>query len=74
MGTVYGHKISDMNDRFVQNAEVCIKVLAEDLLPGAKAAFVFPSLRFFPSWFPGAGFKTTAKRCRSLIAGMLVSK
>lgn len=73
MDTLYGHKISDLNDRFVQNAEECMKVLVMDLLPGSKAMFVFPILRFFPSWFPGAGFKPIAKKCKALTVEMQVS-
>ena len=32
--------------------------------PGKHLVEAFPCLRYLPSWFPGAGFKTTAARYR----------
>ena len=39
-------------------------MLDDALSPGKYLVEAFPCLKYIPSWFPGAGFKTTAAKCR----------
>ncbi|CAE6446806.1 unnamed protein product [Rhizoctonia solani] len=57
----YGHIVRDCNDEFIQTAEEFMKALAEALLPGKWLVEVIPSMRYIPSWFPGATFKRKAE-------------
>lgn len=70
---MYGHQIAPKNDRFVKIAQESVDMLSVVLMPGVRAVDFFPFLWYFPSWFPGAGFKTLADKCKRLTDEMQVS-
>ncbi|KAF8899433.1 cytochrome P450 [Infundibulicybe gibba] len=63
---MYGDGVMQNNDELVQASMAAVDMLAEEVFFGAILLFAFPSLRHLPSWFPGAGFKRVAARCREM--------
>ncbi|KAF8212348.1 cytochrome P450 [Mycena galopus ATCC 62051] len=61
MKIAYGYPVTANDDRFVQMAEEGIKIASMASPPGKWLVDSFPFLRFLPEWFPGAGFKKTAR-------------
>ena len=57
----YGLEVADKDDRYVQMAEEAIPGFNAAFMPGKYLVETFPSLRFLPSWMPGAGFKRDGK-------------
>lgn len=57
MATIYGHDISQKNDYFVDLAQRAVQSIVVGTAPGTSLFYVFPILRFLPTWFPGAGLK-----------------
>ncbi|KAJ6517274.1 cytochrome P450 [Mycena vitilis] len=58
----YGYKIEEQgHDRFVDLADKALGEFSVITRPGAFLVDVMPILKYVPSWFPGAGFKTLAK-------------
>ncbi|KAG2023998.1 cytochrome P450 [Coprinopsis cinerea AmutBmut pab1-1] len=53
----YGVSDPAYNNKLLRNAEAIVQCLSECVLPGRFLINVFPWLRFFPSWFPGTGWK-----------------
>ncbi|KAF8595453.1 cytochrome P450 [Ceratobasidium sp. AG-I] len=62
--SVYGYEASPSNDSFVDLVESSVKHLCEAALPGNFYVNTIPWLVHVPSWFPGAGWKQTAKLWR----------
>ncbi|KAJ3485898.1 hypothetical protein NLI96_g4619 [Meripilus lineatus] len=62
----YGHKIVP-GDRFLKNAEVLDKMIADAGGAGLVILDFFPILRHLPAWFPGAWFTQFAQRIRPLV-------
>ncbi|CAE6392532.1 unnamed protein product [Rhizoctonia solani] len=58
----YGHTARDFNDEFIQGAEEFMKAVSEAILPGRWLVEIIPSMRYIPSWFPGATFKRKAEK------------
>ncbi|KAG2147440.1 cytochrome P450 [Suillus bovinus] len=61
LNLAYGWKVTENNDHFIsilQESMALSAILAE---PGRWLVEAIPSLRFLPSWFPGAGFKRVAR-------------
>ncbi|KJA21835.1 hypothetical protein HYPSUDRAFT_140077 [Hypholoma sublateritium FD-334 SS-4] len=62
MSVAYGIRVKDSDDPYITNAEEALKGLAEAGIPGTYMVDFIPLLKYIPSWFPGATFKTEAKR------------
>ncbi|KAG6836865.1 hypothetical protein H0H93_002108 [Arthromyces matolae] len=57
----YGYNVEEHNDPLVKLVDAVMNQFALASRPGAYPVNAFPSLRRLPTWFPGAGFKKTAK-------------
>ncbi|KAG1805788.1 cytochrome P450 [Suillus subaureus] len=56
----YGWKVIDNDDYWIRRLQDAFESSAILSQPGRWFVEVMPSLRFLPSWFPGAGFKRVA--------------
>ncbi|KAJ3485041.1 hypothetical protein NLI96_g5232 [Meripilus lineatus] len=54
----YGYTVEDGADPLVDLVERAMGQFSQISRPGAFLVDVLPVLRYLPSWFPGAGFKT----------------
>ncbi|KAF8714710.1 cytochrome P450, partial [Rhizoctonia solani] len=61
LSTVYGYKVTSTHDRLVKLVETSIDHLSSAGVPGNFLVNTIPWLRYFPDWFPGAGWKKTVK-------------
>ncbi|CCO29706.1 O-methylsterigmatocystin oxidoreductase Short=OMST oxidoreductase [Rhizoctonia solani AG-1 IB] len=64
----YGHTARDFNDEFIQGAEEFMSAVSEAILPGRWLVETIPSMRYIPSWFPGATFKRKAEKWAKMTA------
>ncbi|KAG6868405.1 hypothetical protein C0993_003642, partial [Termitomyces sp. T159_Od127] len=67
----HGYEVQEKNDPFVELADKATDQISRVVMPGAWLVDVLPILRFVPSWFPGAGFKRTAKEWASTLVDMV---
>lgn len=51
--------LADINDQLMAN-------FSEAIVPGAWLVDLVPALKYLPDWFPGAGFKATARRANQI--------
>ncbi|GJJ15722.1 hypothetical protein Clacol_010000 [Clathrus columnatus] len=58
----YGMQPKSETDPFVILSEETIAEITRAGLPGTYLVDIFPILKYVPSWFPGAGFKTELAR------------
>lgn len=59
----YGYKIEPHRpDPLVSLADEALEQFSQATVPGRWLVDVVPALRHLPEWFPGAGFKRTAKQ------------
>ncbi|EGN99267.1 hypothetical protein SERLA73DRAFT_182184 [Serpula lacrymans var. lacrymans S7.3] len=72
MALAYGYQSAPRNDPLVEVVETALS-LAISELTSEKAALLgaFPILKQIPPWFPGAGFKRNALKCRKSFAEIL---
>ena len=54
----YGYIVKDRADPLLDLVDRAMVQFSELTRPGAFLVDVLPVLRYLPSWFPGAGFKT----------------
>lgn len=66
----YGYQVADGDDPYVDLANEAMEQFAASAAPGAFLVDIFPVLRFVPEWFPGAGFKKTARAWRQTFMNM----
>ncbi|KDQ64908.1 hypothetical protein JAAARDRAFT_28562 [Jaapia argillacea MUCL 33604] len=66
----YGYEALEVNDPLIRTAVECIDGLSVVTTPGAFLVDALPFLRFFPSWFPGTGWKKTARKMRDTLHRM----
>jgi hypothetical protein len=66
MTITYGLEIQPENDPHIEAAEKAVEALANVPYAGAFMVDIFPSLKYVPSWMPGAGFKRKAKEWKAL--------
>ncbi|KAJ7055701.1 cytochrome P450 [Mycena amicta] len=66
MSTVYGIQVRPENDPYIQTAEDALRTLVYASIPGRFLVDLIPALMHVPEWFPGAGFKRTARKWREL--------
>ncbi|KAK7029402.1 hypothetical protein VNI00_014656 [Paramarasmius palmivorus] len=67
----YGYKAKDTEDEIVRAANDAMETLSKAIAPGAFLVNQIPILRFVPEWFPGAGFKKTARIWAPLYDAMI---
>lgn len=67
LSITYGVNIVSESDRFYAASEEAMHAADAALLPGAFLVDAFPSLKYVPEWFPGAGFKKFAKTAKKHI-------
>lgn len=66
MSVAYGYEITSSEDPFIEMAEEAMAMLSNATSPGAILVNALPILQYLPAWFPGAGFKRFANKCRGL--------
>lgn len=66
MTITYGLEIRPEHDPHIEAAEKAVEALANVPYAGAFMVDIFPSLKYVPSWMPGAGFKRKAKEWKAL--------
>ncbi|EJD46785.1 cytochrome P450 [Auricularia subglabra TFB-10046 SS5] len=62
VSSVYGIRVADENDPYVEIAEKAMGVAGLVLLPGGNQMDAFPFLRFVPEWVPILGYWTRLAR------------
>ncbi|KAF8989705.1 cytochrome P450 [Cyathus striatus] len=67
----YGYKPRSRGDGLVKIVNEAMDQFSETTAAGAFLVDVFPSLRYVPSWLPGAGWKRKASKYRSTLQEML---
>lgn len=69
MSVVYGYEAAPYEDEFLALAEESMIILSRNIASGGGVwpVDVFPSLQYLPMWFPGAGFRTKAKKWKAKI-------
>ncbi|KAF8992253.1 cytochrome P450 [Cyathus striatus] len=66
LSLAYGIDIKKTDDPFVNLAEEAIRTLGIAAVPGTFLVDIIPALKYLPEWFPGAGFKRTAREWKKL--------
>ncbi|KAF9786299.1 cytochrome P450 [Thelephora terrestris] len=64
LSIAYGVDIESESDRFYAASEEAMSAVQVALLPGSFLVDAFPILKHIPEWFPGAGFKTFARKAK----------
>ncbi|CAE6385722.1 unnamed protein product [Rhizoctonia solani] len=64
MHSIYGYKLESMQDPFVTEAHKAVDRISQAAMPTNFLVNLFPSLVYVPEWFPGAGWKRTAREWR----------
>ncbi|KAK7471001.1 hypothetical protein VKT23_002414 [Stygiomarasmius scandens] len=67
----HGYEVKEHNDPFVQLADLATEQFSVATTPGQFLVDSIPALRHVPEWFPGAGFKRTAKAWASTLLEMV---
>lgn len=67
MDAVYGIVVAERDDPVLTRAEQIAATFSNIVVPGRYMVELLPSLRFLPSWLPGARFKRDAKRWRTQV-------
>ncbi|KAF9447473.1 cytochrome P450 [Macrolepiota fuliginosa MF-IS2] len=70
MSVVYGIEVSPHDDRYISVAETALDGMARAANPGAFLVDLIPSLKYVPSWLPGAGFQVKARRWKKAVMEM----
>ncbi|QRV78649.1 cytochrome P450 family protein [Ceratobasidium sp. AG-Ba] len=65
LSAIYGYEVTSTHDPFVRAAEDAMEHMGEATMPGNFYVNTVPWLRFFPSWFPGMGWKKLAQEWRN---------
>ncbi|KAJ6493028.1 cytochrome P450 [Mycena sanguinolenta] len=64
---VAGHKIDSDDDPYLGLSKMVYQVFSVTGPPGGTPIDFFPSLRYFPSWFPGAYYAGVARAWRPVV-------
>ncbi|KAF8348622.1 cytochrome P450 [Amanita rubescens] len=67
----YGYEVKEGRDPFVSAADEAVEQFSISTSPGAFLVNLVPSLRHVPDWFPGAGFKQTARAWKQTLYDMV---
>jgi hypothetical protein len=68
MTVSYGLTVSDSEDPITSKGEEALQGFSEAAVPGIFLVDLLPILKYVPSWFPGAGFKSKASHYSSVNA------
>ncbi|KIJ05829.1 hypothetical protein PAXINDRAFT_20939 [Paxillus involutus ATCC 200175] len=63
----HGYVTQEGDDPLVGLAHTANSQLSMASMPGLYYVDIFPSLKYIPSWFPGAGFKRKAKKYAAVL-------
>ncbi|KAJ7454125.1 cytochrome P450 [Mycena latifolia] len=70
MAVTYGIHVLPSNDPYITVARTVTESAVVAALPGRFLVNSLPSLKYVPSWFPGAGFKRLTKEWRKAVCAM----
>ena len=70
MSISYGIEVQESGDPFISLADEALEGISKAAVLGTFWVDLFPSLKYLPSWFPGAGFQKTAARWREVNASL----
>ncbi|KAJ7460266.1 cytochrome P450 [Mycena latifolia] len=70
MAVTYGIHVLPSNDPYIIVAHTVVQNAAVAAVPGRFLVNSFPSLKYVPSWFPGAGFKRQATEWSKTVRAM----
>ncbi|CAE6413849.1 unnamed protein product [Rhizoctonia solani] len=62
--SIYGYQIHGGDDPILKEAVQLVHNLSDAVMPTNFLVNIFPSLRHFPTWLPGAGWKRVAHKWR----------
>ncbi|KAJ7495387.1 cytochrome P450 [Mycena latifolia] len=71
MAVTYGIRALPSNDPYITLAQEAVHSEALATVPGRFLVNTFPSLKYIPSWFPGAGFKRQASEWKKLARSLV---
>ena len=71
MSISYGIDVQESGDPFISLAEEALEAISQAAVLGTFWVDLFPSLKYLPSWFPGAGFQKKAAHWRTLVTTMI---
>ncbi|KAJ6622291.1 cytochrome P450 [Mycena sp. CBHHK59/15] len=71
MSVAYGIDVLPSNDPYIALAKEAVRSLSIASVPGRFLVDSLPILKYVPDWFPGAGFKQTAKEWNKLARAMV---
>ncbi|KAL1720844.1 cytochrome P450 [Schizophyllum commune] len=69
--TAYGIVPKPANDPYIAIGDAAANSLVRATQPGAYLVNIFPALKHFPGWFPGASFKGQAREWRRLARALV---
>ncbi|KAG5644939.1 hypothetical protein DXG03_007404 [Asterophora parasitica] len=67
----HGYEVRESGDPFITLADQATEQFSLATAPGGFLVDVMPVLRYVPSWFPGAGFRRTAKSWAATLVEMV---
>lgn len=67
----HGYEVQEGTDPFVSLADAALEQFSLSTSPGAFLVNLVPALQYLPDWFPGAGFKKTAREWRKTLNYMV---
>ncbi|KAJ3563157.1 hypothetical protein NP233_g9122 [Leucocoprinus birnbaumii] len=67
----HGYEVEVTGDPFVELADIALEQFSLSTAPGNFIVNLVPSLSFLPDWFPGAGFKKTAREWAQTLDEMI---
>ncbi|KAG2156216.1 cytochrome P450 [Suillus clintonianus] len=69
----HGYEVNETNDPFVDLADRAVDQFSQCVVPGAFMVDIMPFLAKVPQWFPGAGFKRTAREWHETLEEMVTA-
>jgi hypothetical protein len=70
MSITYGIDVQESGDPYISLADDALKGISEAAVLGTFWVDLFPSLKYLPSWLPGAGFQKKAAHWREVNASL----
>jgi hypothetical protein len=70
MSISYGIDVQESGDPFISLANDALEGISQAAVLGTFWVDLFPSLKYLPSWFPGAGFQKKAAHWREVNASL----
>ncbi|KAJ7595780.1 cytochrome P450 [Mycena floridula] len=64
---VFGHELQDENDTFMHYVDQLRTVMNNSGAPGNTLVDLFPSIQYWPKWFPGTSSSNYARKWRWLV-------